>query len=295
LDAGPQGAGRDSRAFIVEIHAPLGGQIVQPGHVFLVAGNDDCQHEIALRAAALTEAARFAERCRGEPCYLSRTPIVQAKWARWIEPMFDFLIVGAGFAGSVLAERLASQADKKILLVDKRDHIGGNAYDHYNEDGILVHDYGPHAFHTNSKEVFDYLGKFTAWRPYEHKVLASVDGQLVPLPINRDTINRLYGLTLSSSSDVEAFFNARAEKLPRIRTSEDVVVSKVGRDLYEKFYRGYTRKMWGLDPSELDASVAARVPARTSQDDRYFADTYQAMPLYGYTRMFQRMLAHPNI
>lgn len=209
--------------------------------------------------------------------------------------MFDFLIVGAGFAGSVLAERLASQANKKILIIDKRNHIGGNAYDHYNNDGILVHKHGPHIFHTNSKEVFEYLGQFTAWRAYEHKVLASVDGKLVPIPINLNTINLLYGLNLSSPEEVKSFFNARAEKLPRIRTSEDVVVSKVGRELYEKFYRGYTRKMWGLDPSELDASVTARVPARTNRDDRYFTDTYQAMPLYGYTHMFQSMLAHPNI
>ncbi len=209
--------------------------------------------------------------------------------------MFDFLIVGAGFAGSVLAERLASQANKKILIIDKRNHIGGNAYDYYNDDGVLVHKYGPHIFHTNSREVFEYLGQFTAWRAYEHKVLASVDGKLVPIPINLNTINLLYDLNLNSSEEVEAFFNARAEKLPKIRTSEDVVVSKVGRELYEKFYRGYTRKMWGLDPSELDASVTARVPTRTNRDDRYFTDTYQAMPLYGYTHMFQNMLAHPNI
>jgi UDP-galactopyranose mutase len=208
--------------------------------------------------------------------------------------MFDYLIVGAGFAGSVLAERLASQADKKVLIIDKRNHIGGNAYDHYDKDGILVHKYGPHIFHTNCKEVFDYLGQFTPWRPYEHRVLASVDGQLVPIPINLTTINQLYGLNLCSS-EVEAFFASKAEKITRVQTSEDVVVSKVGRELYEKFFRGYTRKMWDLDPSELDASVTARVPTRTNKDDRYFTDTYQAMPLYGYTKMFERMLAHPNI
>lgn len=208
--------------------------------------------------------------------------------------MFDYLIVGAGFAGSVLAERLATQANKKVLIIDKRDHIGGNAYDYYNEDGILIHKYGPHIFHTNSKEVFEYLGQFTPWRPYEHKVLGSVDGQLVPIPINLDTINKLYGLNLNSSQ-VEEFFAERAEQVTRVKTSEDVVVSKVGRELYEKFFRGYTRKMWDLDPSELDASVTARVPTRTNRDARYFTDTYQAMPLYGYTWMFQKMLAHPNI
>lgn len=208
--------------------------------------------------------------------------------------MFDYLIVGAGFAGSVLAERLATQANKKVLIIDKRDHIAGNAFDYYNNDGILIHKYGPHIFHTNSKDVFDYLGQFTEWRPYEHRVLASVDGQLVPIPINLNTINQLYGLQLNSSQ-VEEFFASKAESVDRVKTSEDVVVSKVGRELYEKFFRGYTRKQWDLDPSELDASVTARVPTRTNRDDRYFTDTFQAMPLHGYTAMFQKMLSHPNI
>ena len=208
--------------------------------------------------------------------------------------MFDYLIVAAGFAGSVLAERLANVSEKKVLIVDQRDHIGGNAYDYFNKDGILIHKYGPHIFHTNSKKVFDYLSMYTVWRPYEHRVLASVDGLLVPMPINLNTINKLYGLQLNSQQ-VEAFFESKAEKLSRVKTSEDVVVSKVGRELYEKFFKGYTRKQWDLDPSELDASVSARVPTRTNRDDRYFTDTYQAMPGQGYTRMFQKMLSHPNI
>ena len=207
--------------------------------------------------------------------------------------MFDYMVVGAGFAGSVLAERLASVLDKKVLIVEKRNHVGGNAYDHFDDYGLLVHKYGPHIFHTNSQDIYQYLSRFTAWRPYQHRVLASVDGQLLPMPINLDTVNRLYGTNLTSL-ELPGFFEKMADKRP-IKTAEDVVVSAVGRDLYEKFFRGYTRKQWGMDPSELDASVTARVPTRASRDDRYFTDTYQAMPKQGYTRMFERMLAHPNI
>ena len=209
--------------------------------------------------------------------------------------MFDYLIVGAGFAGSVLAERLASQAGKKVLLIDRRLHIGGNAYDRYDNEGILIHPYGPHIFHTNSERIFEYLSRFTAWLPYEHRVLASVDGQLLPIPINRTTVNKLYGLNLTTEDECAAFFEARAEPVDHARTSEDAVVSKVGRELYEKFFRGYTRKMWGMDPSELDAQVAARIPTRTNTDDRYFTDTFQSMPRHGYTKMFEKMLSHPNI
>lgn len=208
--------------------------------------------------------------------------------------MFDYLIVGAGFAGAVIAERLANGSGKRVLVCDRRPHIAGNAYDHYNDDGILVHKYGPHIFHTNAKDVFDYLSRFTQWREYEHRVLASVDGMLVPIPINLDTINRLYGLNLDSLS-IQTFFDSIREPRESIKTSEDVVVSAVGRELYEKFFRGYTQKQWGLDPSELDASVTARVPTRTNRDDRYFTDRFQAMPKYGYTRMFENMLDSPNI
>jgi UDP-galactopyranose mutase len=208
--------------------------------------------------------------------------------------MFDYMIVGAGFAGSVLAERLAAGSGKKVVLVDRRPHIGGNAYDHYDSDALLVHKYGPHIFHTNSKEVFDYLSRFTEWRQYQHRVRAMVDGQLVPIPINLDTINTLYGLSLNSQQ-LTQFFAERAERRESVKTSEDVIVGKVGRELYEKFFKFYTRKQWGLDPSELDAQVTARVPVRTNRDDRYFTDTYQSMPLHGYTKMFERMLAHPNV
>ena len=207
---------------------------------------------------------------------------------------FDYLIVGAGFSGSVLAERLARGSGKQVLLVDRRAHVGGNAYDCYDHSGILIHKYGPHIFHTNSKEVFDYLSRFTDWRQYQHRVLAWVDGQFVPIPINLDTVNKLYGLSLNSFQ-MDEFLASRAEKRDPLRTSEDVCVNRVGRELYEKFFRGYTRKQWGLDPSELDAQVTARIPVRTNRDDRYFTDQYQAMPKHGFTRMFENMLDHPNI
>jgi UDP-galactopyranose mutase len=207
---------------------------------------------------------------------------------------FDFMVVGAGFAGSVVAERLASRLDARVLVVDRRNHVGGNAFDHYDAAGILVHKYGPHIFHTASREVFEYLSRFTEWRSYQHRVVACVDGQLVPIPINLDTINQLTG-SRYSSAELAAYFESLAERVAEIRTSEDVIVSKVGRELYEKFFRGYTRKQWGLDPSQLDATVTARIPVRTNRDGRYFTDAYQAMPLHGYTRMFERMLDHPNI
>lgn len=208
--------------------------------------------------------------------------------------MYDYLVVGAGFAGSVIAERLAREAGKRVLLVDRRNHIGGNAYDHYNDDGVLVHRYGPHIFHTNSAAIFEYLSQFTKWRAYQHRVLACVDGMLVPIPINLDTVNQLYG-TRFTSLELESFFQSVAEKREHIRTSEDVIVSRVGTELYQKFFRNYTRKQWGLDPSELDSSVTARVPVRTNRDDRYFTDQFQAMPLHGYTRLFENLLDHDNI
>jgi UDP-galactopyranose mutase len=209
--------------------------------------------------------------------------------------MFDYLIVGAGFAGAVVAERMARCHGKRVLIIDRRNHVGGNAYDHYNDHGLLVHRYGPHIFHTNSDQVCQYLSQFTKWRCYEHRVLASVDGKLVPVPINLDTVNLLYDLKLTREEEVEEFFASQAEPRTSIRTSEDVVVSKVGRGLYEKLFRNYTKKQWGRDPSELDAQVTARIPVRTNRDDRYFTDRYQVMPKNGYTQMFENMLDHSNI
>jgi UDP-galactopyranose mutase len=245
----------------------------------------------ALMSAA-TEARRAAAASRIDvPRPLSPPAIRTAAQRR----PFDYLIVGAGYAGAVLAERLAAGLGKRVLLIDKRPHIGGNAFDEMDAAGVLMHRYGPHIFHTNSEEIVRYLSRFTTWRPYEHRVLAAVSDMLVPMPINRTTLNRLYGLTLTTEAQAEAFLESRAEPVARIRTSKDVVISKVGRDLYERFFQGYTRKQWGMDPSELDKSVTARVPTRTNDDDRYFTDSFQAMPADGYTRMFENMLDHPNI
>ena len=208
---------------------------------------------------------------------------------------YDYLIVGCGFAGSVLAERLATQHNARILMIDKRDHVGGNAYDEKDAAGILYHKYGPQIFHTNSDEIFAYLSRFTQWRPYEHRVLASVRDQLVPIPINRTTLNTLFDAGLKTDEEAAQFLATRAEPVADIQTSEDVVINAVGRELYETFFRGYTRKQWGLDPSELDKQVTSRIPTRTNTDDRYFGDKHQAMPLEGYTAMFRRMLDQPNI
>lgn len=208
---------------------------------------------------------------------------------------YDYLIVGAGFAGSVLAERLASQQDKKVLIVERRKHIAGNAYDEYDEHGILVHRYGPHIFHTNSKKVFDYLSQFTEWRFYEHKVLASLGGVLYPIPINRITLNQLYGMSLKTDEDVKKYFESVREEKNVILNSEDIIVSQVGRDLFEIFFRHYTKKQWNLEPNELSPSVCGRIPVRTNDDCRYFTDKYQFMPKDGYTKMFEKMLNHKNI
>jgi len=207
--------------------------------------------------------------------------------------MTKTLVVGAGFAGSVIARELAD-AGQSVLVVDRRPHIAGNAYDELDEHGVLVHRYGPHLFHTNGARIFDWLSRFTEWLPYEHRVRGVVDGVAYPFPINRDTLNRLYGLDLDEAGAAAYFERVREVRDP-IQTSEDVVLNSVGRDLYEKFFLNYTRKQWGLDPSQLKAGVAARIPVRTNSDDRYFTDEFQAMPKHGYTRMFEAMLDHPKI
>jgi UDP-galactopyranose mutase len=208
---------------------------------------------------------------------------------------YDAIVVGAGFAGSIMAERLASQAGLDVLVIDRREHVGGNAFDEYNEHGVLVPRFGGHLFHTNAAKVVDHLSQFTEWRPYEHRVRAVVNGRMLPLPLNRDTINGFFDLSLETEDEVEAFLATQIEEYERIDNSEQAVVSKVGRALYDAIFRCYTRKHWGLDPSELDPTVCGRIPLRLGTDDRYFGDDFQAMPTEGFTAMFERMLDHPNI
>jgi UDP-galactopyranose mutase len=205
----------------------------------------------------------------------------------------DYLVVGAGVTGCVVAERCAA-AGRSVLVIDRREHIGGNAYDAVNSRGLLVHCYGPHVFHTNSSKVADYLSRFTAWRDYEHRVLASVGGKLYPIPINRTTINKLYGLSLDEAG-VAAYLESVREVRAELRNSEDVVLASVGRDLCDKFFRHYTHKQWGLELAQLSPAVAGRIPVRCNDDDRYFTDSFQKMPADGYTAMLQRMLAQPSI
>ncbi|MGF7147340.1 UDP-galactopyranose mutase [Sphingomonas zeicaulis] len=224
---------------------------------------------------------------------ISRPAAARPAWTNYNG--YDVLVVGAGFAGAVMAERLAADGGRRVLVIDKRPHIAGNAFDRYDEAGVLIHQYGPHIFHTNAQDVVDYLSRFTRWRSYEHRVLAQIGDDLLPVPINRTTLNRLYGLDLQNEEEARVHLAGRAERLDEIKSARDVVVAAAGRDLYRRFFEGYTRKQWGLDPSELDKTVTARVPTRTNDDDRYFTDRFQMMPLDGYTAMFERILDHPNI
>jgi UDP-galactopyranose mutase len=260
----------------------------------LATGGGDWQAEADAKLSHLSWDTTYA-RMAGLVQEVLAIPHVSPGLIAKAKKRYDYLIVGAGFAGAVLAERLASQHGAHVLVVDKRPHVAGNAYDRLDEAGILIHQYGPHIFHTNSDEIVAYLSKFTSWRPYEHRVLAQVRGKLVPIPINRTTLNRLFDLNLSSDEEAAAYLASRAEPVPEIKTSEDVVVSAVGRELYELFFQGYTRKQWGVDPSGLDKSVTARIPTRTNTDDRYFGDKHQIMPAQGYTAMFNQMLDHPLI
>ncbi len=187
---------------------------------------------------------------------------------------FPYVVVGAGLAGITMAERIATQLHQRVLLIEKRDHIAGNVYDHYDDAGILIHKYGPHTFHTNDKEVYDYVRQYCDWHEHQHRVLSYVNGNFVPLPISLETINQLYNMNLSQE-EMESFLQSRREKIDEIKTSEDVVLSQAGRDIYEKFFKYFTLKQWGVDPSQLDRTVISRIPFRKNRDTRYFTDLYQ--------------------
>lgn len=207
---------------------------------------------------------------------------------------FKYVIVGAGLAGITVAERIATQLHDKVLIIEKRDHIGGNVYDEYNEAGILIQKYGPHTFHTNDKEVFDFVCQYCDWHEYQHRVMSYVNGNFVPMPISLETINQLYNMDLSED-EMDSFIESRKVMIDEIKTSEDVVLSQGGQDIYEKFFKYFTIKQWGVDPSQLDKSVISRIPFRKNRDTRYFTDKYQGNPLGGFTLMCQKMLAHPEI
>ena len=204
------------------------------------------------------------------------------------------IVVGAGLSGLTMANNLANKFNHKVLIIEKRNHIGGNIYDSYNNDGILIHNYGPHIFHTKNKNVYDYLSQFTEWIDFQHRVLTYVDGNLIPMPITLETINQLYNMNLSQIEMVD-FINKQRVTLDKIQTSEDVALSKAGKDIYEKFFKNYTTKQWGIDPSQLDTSVISRIPFRFNRDTRYFVDKYQGIPKYSYARMCEKMVDNPNI
>lgn len=208
--------------------------------------------------------------------------------------MYKYVVVGAGLSGITIAERIATCLHEDVLVIEKRNHIGGNCYDSYNEDGILIHNYGPHIFHTNHKDVWDYLSNFTKWTYYQHRVLSYIDGQLIPMPITTETINKLYNLNLSNF-EIEEFLQKQAQPIAQVKNSEDVVLSKAGKEIYEKFFKNYTKKQWDVYPDALDKSVISRIPVRYNRDTRYFTNQYQGMPKSGYTAMVQKMVTNPKV
>lgn len=207
----------------------------------------------------------------------------------------DIVIVGAGISGATLAQQYAQKLHKKVLVIEKRDHIGGNCYDYVNEAGHLVSKYGAHIFHTNDETVWQYVNQFSQWHPYVHRVLAQVEGSLIPIPVNRTSVNTLFGLNLKTDLEMRSWLATHQLPCAHPTTSEEVALSRVGKELYEKIFKNYTKKQWDKYPSELDPSVLSRIPVRESTDDRYFTDKYQAIPANGYTKVFEKMLEHPNI
>jgi len=207
---------------------------------------------------------------------------------------YDFLIAGAGFSGAVMAERLASQLGKRCLVVDRRNHIAGNAYDAEDAAGVLLHQYGPHYFRTNSQRIIDYLSQFTEWHAVEYKILSWAEGEYWQFPINLNTFEQLVGHPATEQEMIDALESWRVP-IETPQNSEDVIVSQVGWRLYDMFFKNYTRKQWRRDPRELDASVCGRIPIRTNRDDRYLSDSFQALPKDGYTALIERILDHPLI
>lgn len=207
---------------------------------------------------------------------------------------YDIVIVGAGISGLTLAERY-SGLGKKVLIIESRDHIGGNCYDYINDDGILVSRYGPHYFHTNDKEVWDYIHKFSQWEPYEHRVIAHVDGKEVPIPINIKTVNALFGLSIRSQAQMRRWLKENVPDIPSPKNAEEAAIARVGNVIYEKIFKGYTKKQWDKDPRDLSQEITNRIPVRINDDDRYFVDKYQALPKYGYTKFFEKMIEKKNI
>ncbi|MEG1459208.1 MAG: UDP-galactopyranose mutase [Acetivibrio sp.] len=211
--------------------------------------------------------------------------------------MYDSIIIGCGFAGAVLGRELAEKG-KKILIIEKRSHIGGNSYDEKEEHGILVHKYGPHIFHTNKKEVYEYLSRFTKWYEYSHKVVGNIYGKLIPVPFNLNTLTMVYGEEKADRlKDKLIAEYGENKKVPilELRKNKDAEIQEIAAYIYENIFLKYTMKQWGQKPEEIDASVSGRVPIVLSYDNRYFQDTYQGMPLEGYTQLFENLLNHPNI
>lgn len=208
---------------------------------------------------------------------------------------YDVLIIGAGISGLTLAERFANKLNKKVLIIEKRNHIGGNCYDFFDQNNILVPLYGPHFFHTNNTDIWEYVSQFTEWHNYEHRVLSNVDNNLVPVPVNINTVNKLFNLSIRNEDEMKKWLNKNVQIISNPKNSEESALSRVGKKLYEMMFKEYTKKQWDLWPKELDAEVMDRIPIRTNFEDRYFTDIYQAMPKDGYTKMFENMIKNKNI
>ncbi len=208
---------------------------------------------------------------------------------------YDIVIVGAGISGATIAERYANKLNKTVLIIEKRDHVGGNCYDYHNEDGILVSKYGAHLFHTNYDNVWEYIQKFSDFTKYEHKVLGNIDGKLVPIPVNITTVNMLLGEHIKNESEMDEWLEKNQIKNGNPKNGREAALSRVGERLYEKIFKNYTKKQWDKYPEELDAEVLNRIPVRNNFDDRYFSDIHQGQPINGYTKLFEKMLSHPNI